>query len=189
MSGSPGFEPWVTTIPSNTAGVTDSNVQLPLQPSDTTAPGMFRQDVYASIPPSPSTPGTDPGLLPPTLAGYQPPAANVQLAPDGSMPGDDAPKQKWGGQTSKDYGRNILKAQDSRLYDFGLKLSKNPAVAKQPQYSQDGPRPFQIPQDYTTPSRQPQLTNSYGPAQETTDVGYRTLFDGSTRALQTQANY
>lgn len=175
MSGSPGYEPWVTNIPADSIDQSDTNVTLPVQPSDALAPYAFRQQVSGSIPFAPSTPGPAPGPAPgiivPNNSGYQPPAIAVPLGPGGTMPADQAPQKKWGGQASKDYGRNVLNGQNSGLCDFGQRLTNMPNLAKQPQFSQDGPRIYTRPNDYTSPSRQPQLTNSYGPAQETSDFG------------------
>jgi hypothetical protein len=190
MTGGPGYEPWVPAIPSNTVGITDSQVNLPLQPSDATSPGQFNQSVYGSIPNPPSTlDGTDPGMFPQKTNGYQAAAAVVNINSDGFPNGDQAPQQKWGGQTSKDFGRNYWNGQNSKLYDFGQKLSQNPNLAKQPQESQDGPRPFQTSTDYTTPVRQPQLTNTYGSAQGTSQPNYRTLTTNNVQAQQVQPNY
>jgi hypothetical protein len=191
MSGDPGPEPWVTNIPSNTAPWNiNTAITLPLTPTDTTEPGQFNQYVGSSIPNEPSTPGTDPGMFYTKTGGNAPPAVLVPLNSDGSLPGDQAPQQKWGGQTTTDFGRNYWNGQDSQLYDFGQKLSVNPNVAKQPQESQNGPRPWQTATDYITPVRQPQLTNTYGAAQETTDPGYRQLSAATNQLpVQTQASY
>ena len=142
MTGSPGYEPWVTNIPADTINASSYTVTLPVSPSTALAPYAFRQQVGSSIPFPSSTPGSDPGELPKDLAGYQPPAKVIPVPADGSMPADTAPTTKWNGQTSKDYGRNTLSGQYSGLYDFGQKLTQKPDLAKTPQESQDGPRVY-----------------------------------------------
>jgi hypothetical protein len=185
MTDDAGYEPWVQYIPANTSGITDSYVSLPLTPATATAPGDFNTQVGSSIPPEPSTPGNDPGILAPNNSGYTPPAQQITITST-TPPTDTAPTQKWGGATTKDYGTNLQISSSSRVYDFGQKLSQNPNVAQQPQDSQDGPRPFTIPDDYSTPWRQPQMQNSYGQAQETTDSGIRILFPSTgQQALET----
>lgn len=159
-----------------------SHVQVPL------ASPMEKDIINAALggylQPPPSTPGSDPGLLPPTNAGYVPPAAAVDLNPDGTMPGDQAPQQRWGGQTTRDLGRNIMNG--SRLYDTGQKLIDKPDLAKFPQFSEDGPRPFETNLGPTTPRRQGQFSN----AQQTSDLGIRTLFKGANlRAQQIQPQF
>ncbi len=94
MTGSPGYEPWVTNIPADTIYASSYTVTLPVSPSTTLAPYDFRQQVGSSIPFPSSTPGTDPGILAPNNSGYQPPALVIPLPADGTMPADTAPTTK-----------------------------------------------------------------------------------------------
>jgi len=193
MPGDPCPEPWVPRIPANTAcgsGTGDSTVNLPLSPPDVTAPGQFNQYVGSSIPNPPSTPGDDPGMFPTKDSGLAPPVALVDITQDGFVGADQAPQQKWGGDATKDFGRNKWVGQNSHLYDLGQRVKDKPDVTNTPVQSEDGPRQFEVAQDPTTATRGPQMTNTYGQAQQTSDFGTRTLFKGARqRAQQTQASY
>jgi hypothetical protein len=178
-------EPWPVT-----PGMTDRENCLPptdvtMQPVSPTDRDSVNSAVQPYLTPPASTLGDDPGMIAPNNSGFVPPVALVNINPEGGMPDDQAPQQRWGGQTTRYFGTNLKKSQQSRLFDFGEKLTQKPDLANQPQFSQDGPRPFQTPSDYNSPSRQPQIPG----AQQTTDLGIRQLFSGNTQAQQTQPSY
>ena len=136
-------------------------------------------------PPAP-TPDYDPGMLPGPGGlqnpGPTPPAAIVNINPTGNptMPGDQAPRERWSAQTTRDLGRT--RTAGSQLYDFGQNPQTLTTTVKR-SISQDGPRPFIFPGalDATT-NRNPNLPL----AQVTQDLnGNRTLFKGPNRALMT----
>jgi hypothetical protein len=187
MGGNPGYEPWVTSIPTTIFDQGNTQINLGVQPSDTSAPGQLGQQLGGAIPPPTSVPGNDPGILAPNNSGYQPPAIQVGVQAQGGLGADQAPTQKWGGQTTQDFGRNIKSNQYSGVSDFGVLMQNNPNLATTPQFSQDGPIPTSTASGPNTPIRQPNLPG----AQETTDYGVRQLFpNGQTyQALQTQAPY
>ncbi|MGH9550464.1 MAG: hypothetical protein ACRD3W_13870 [Terriglobales bacterium] len=181
--GSPVLEPWVPAIPSNTIGIGDSSVSLP-DPSTTAPPGALGPSI--SVPPPPSTPGSDPGSIHQNPAGQQPPVAFVPMQQQGGLGSDQAPTSRWNGQTTQDFGRNSGQNNKSANYDFGQKLSQKPDLYQTPQESQDGPRGTVPAQDFNSPHRLPQIPG----AQETTDLGQRTLFQGpNLRAKFTIAPY
>jgi hypothetical protein len=139
MTGNPGYEPFVPYLPATTINLGDTYVALPAN-STTSAPGCLGPSI--TIPPPPSTPGCNPGNLTPNNSGYQPPAIDVNVpAGGGSLGADQAPTKKWGGQTTKDFGRNINLSKSSGVSDFGVLLQNAPGLARTPQYSQDGVRP------------------------------------------------
>lgn len=131
----------------------------------------------------------DYGPIPGTTSGWIPPAALVNINPEGGMPGDFAPRERWNGQTTRDLG--YPKMYGSRLTDFGLDIDKMPSVVSRGvvrNQSQDGPRPFIFPAPIgAKENREPNLNN----AQITQDLhGNRQLFKGPVlRARMTQANY
>jgi len=163
MGGEPGPEPSAVDIP-------------PTPVNDKDAVNGY---LGGSLTPPNSTPGSDPGNLAPNNSGVQPPAADVQVNDGGGLPAGGAPESKWGGQTSQDFGRNLKKGSDSQTCDFGQLLIDKPDLAKNPQFSQDGPRPTA-----QGSSRMPQLPG----AQQTTDPGIRQLIHNQ-QPLQTQAAY
>ncbi len=182
MSGGPGYEPQVPYLPATQIDQSDSYFALP-SPSTTSAPGQLGPSI--NTPYEPDTPGSDPGNLAPNNSGYNPPAANVQVNSGGGLPADSAPTSKWGGQTTQDFGNGLR--QGSGVCDFGQLLINKPDLAKQPQFSQDGPIPMQQVSDTTTPVRGANQTKA-GAGQETTDPGLRQLVHNQM-PVQTQAQY
>src|SRR5262249_13159682 len=90
--------------------------------------------------PPPSTEGPDPGMITNPQDFYAPPSAWVNINGGGGMPGGEAPQQRWGGQTSRDFGLNPAFRGGSALTDFGEKLREKPDLKMTPQSSEDGPR-------------------------------------------------
>ncbi len=131
----------------------------------------------------------DPGTLPGPMDFKPPPAAVVNINPDGGMPGDQAPQNRWGAQTTRDFGRspNTVYGPGSQLCDFGELLPNKPNLKMMPQFSQDGPRNCQYIQQRGSNNRSGNFPN----AQETQDLnGNRTLFKGpNLRAQFTIAPY
>ena len=142
----------------------------------------------ALTPPTNFTP-TDPGSLPGPMDFTPPPAAIVNINPDGGMPGDQAPQTRWGAQTTRDFGNvgNLVYGPGSQLTDFGELLPNKPNIKVQPQFSQDGPRNMVVPGQMDQINRSPNRPN----AQETEDLnGNRSLFKGpNLQSVQTIAPY
>jgi hypothetical protein len=138
--------------------------------------------VQPYLTPPPSTPGADPGMLPPGLNGIQPDAAIVNVNSGGGLPDGQAPTKRRQGQMTSDYGG--VRTRGSMLTDFGQLLPNQPNLATQPQYSQDGTRPT-MNGGLTGVNRSPNMTG----AQTTQDMGYRMNFDGQTRPTLTIAPY
>lgn len=80
-------------------------------------------------PPPPSTPGYDPGMIYGPRDFYPPPVTVTNIMPGGGIAGS-APTSRWGGQTSRDFGR--YKHSGTRKYEFGQGLNGG-------QTAQDGP--------------------------------------------------
>lgn len=121
-----------TLIPSNPDYPTDHlgtpTYTLPHNPASTHMPGQYGPSLVG-VPPPPSTPGCDPGMVFSKPDYYAPPVAVTNIYPGGGIP-DVAPTQRWGGQTSTDFGR--YKYRGSRSYDWGQ-------GARWGQFSTDGP--------------------------------------------------
>lgn len=180
MTGDPTLLPWVPSVPSNNASVQNSQINLPFDPSIKSDPKEFGKMLAPYIPAPPSTLGQDPGLVPTNVNGFKPPAAAVNINPQGGISGQ-APIKRWQGQTSRDLGlyqseRNANKL-GSQYTDFGQKLETLPSLTQRgvnPFVSQDGPRVATYPGQMDAASnRQPNLPN----AQATHDLyGQRQKF-------------
>lgn len=114
----PGHTSAPTLIPS--IGLTPSNsinspsYVVPHNPATQSYPGQLGPNTYA--PPPPSTPGYDPGMITRPNNFYRPPVTETYVNPGGGISGS-APTQRWGGQTTQDFGR--YKYQGTRRYEFG----------------------------------------------------------------------
>lgn len=178
--GAPETMPWVRNIPATQIDQSNSYVGLP---SSTTLAAPYTLGSQLQVPHPPSTPGQDYGQIPGPANFYPPPAAVVNICPEGGMPGDQAPIQRWGGQTTRDLG--VYRCHGSKLTDFGEKLSQKPDLQAQPQFSQDGPRP-----QGQGSMGSGGVRGSMNGAQAATDLhGARTLFKGQTRSRLTIAPY
>lgn len=124
MGGPPTLIPSIPVTPAN--NIQYPSYQVPFHPATQAPPGVLGPSIWA--PPSPSTPGADPGIIHAPLDFYRPPVAVVPINPGGGISGF-APTQRWGGQTSTDWGR--YKHQGKRAFDFGQGMYG--------QTSQDGP--------------------------------------------------
>lgn len=183
MWGAPELLPWNSNIPANQIDQPSSQVNTGADPTTLASPYTLGSQLYAPAPPS--TPGQDNGPLSGPMDFYPPPAALVNINAQGGMPGDFAPQQRWGGQTTRDLGRRTT--QGSTLQDYGEKLTEKPNLKMYPQGAEDGPRNTYAPDRNYTSNRDPNLGN----AQATTDLhGNRTLFKGSNqRSRQTIAPF
>lgn len=179
----PESMPWVRVIPANQ--IDQPNSWVGGLPSEDTLASPYTLGPSLNVPHPPSVPGQDPGQLPGPLDFRPPPAAIVNINPNGGMPGDMAPKERWGGQTTRDLG---LYRSGSRLNDFGEKLQQKPDLYATPQCSEDGPR-----QGFSYAGRMGNQANhapSLPGAQATQDLhGNRTRFKNNTRSRMTIANY
>jgi len=150
---------------------------------------QVNQQVAPYLTPPASTPGEDPGILPENPNnGFQPPAAVVDINPQGGISGQ-APIRKWGGQTTRDLGR--YRTFGSQTTDFGTRIDNLPSVQQhgiKRSVSEDGPRPI-------TPAGQLGSGNNrqenLAGATCTTDLhGNRSLFKGANlRSRMTIAPY
>lgn len=178
--GAPECMPWVRNIPATQIDQQNSYVGLP---SSDTLSVPYTLGSQLQVPHPPSTPGRDLGSIPGPANFYAPPAAVVNICPQGGMPGDQAPIQRWGGQTTRDLG--LPRCHGSQLTDFGERLSQKPDLQAQPQCSADGPRPQGIGSMGSGSVRA-----SVNGAQAATDLhGNRTLYKGQTRSRLTIAPY
>ena len=127
-----------TLLPSQNympGGIGSQNYYLPFNPATVSAPGCFGPTHW--VPPPASSPGGDYGNFAGPRDFCPPPVGIGTVAPGGGIVGG-APTQRWGGQTSRDFGR--YKHQGTRRCDFGQGMWG--------QTSQDGPwqsRPGAIP--------------------------------------------
>ncbi len=124
MPGPPTLLPYVPTTPSN--DIQNPSYVVPFSPATVSLPGQLGPSIYA--PPPPSTPGFDPGIITHPRDFYPPPASIGTVMPGGGIAGF-APTTRWGGQTSRDFGR--YKYHGTRSFDFGQKAFGST--------SQDGP--------------------------------------------------
>ncbi|MBY0551818.1 MAG: hypothetical protein K2W95_31330 [Candidatus Obscuribacterales bacterium] len=134
----PGHLGPATLVPSQSympGGIGSQEYYLPYNPASVHAPGSFGPSQW--VPPPASTPGGDYGNFSGPRDFRPPPVGIGTVGPAGGIIGG-APTQKWGGQTSRDFGR--YKHEGTRRYDFGQGMPG--------QTSQDGPwqgRPGAVP--------------------------------------------
>jgi len=199
MTGNGTLLPWVPNVPFNNIDLQNTELTLPYNNSSLNTPGTLGPLLAPSIPPPPSTPGTNPTTQPgngilQTVGGYATDAVVVPVNAQGGLPNGSAPTTRRGGQTTGDYG--LTRTNGSQLTDFGQPLLQVPNLAQTPSTQQDGPR--QITYDSNlTPTTTEYFTNP--PAQQTpgsTDLtngllyGNRVLFKGpGVYTNATQANY
>jgi hypothetical protein len=173
MLGAPTLLPWVPSIPANQINQNSGFVNLGAGPATLSPPGVLGPSL--TVPPPPSTPGSDPGILSSPST-----AAQVQVNPGGGLPAGMAPLQRRPGQTTRDFG--LTKTIGSVTTDFGKKLT-NPNGALQ--VSQDGPMPSTYPGSQSI-NHQPYLSN----AQMTSDLyGIPMQSPANGAAIQTIAPY
>jgi len=115
MTGDPTLEPWVPSIPANSINEANSGVSLPVTPAVESPPGVLGPALTGFVPPAPSTPGADPGMLqvPPASTNTFNPAQQVGLDPNGGLPGtggynSSIPNARRGGQSVMQYERRGL---------------------------------------------------------------------------------
>ncbi|MBI4533780.1 MAG: hypothetical protein HY711_07510 [Candidatus Melainabacteria bacterium] len=162
-----------------------SAVELP--PVGPLEKGTVNALVAPYLKPPQSTAGEDPGLLH-GPNGFSPPAAVVNVSPQGGIYGE-APIRRWGGQTSRDLG--VPRTFGSQTTDFGQDIDGLSSVQSRGirrLVSEDGPRPqpYSI-QMGTGTTRQANLAGAH----TTQDLhGNRQLFKGANlRSLMTIAPY
>jgi len=124
MMGNPSLLPSNLTQPANIGG---SSYYLPFDPATTSIPGQLGPSLY--VPPPASTPGTDPGMIHAPLDFIPPPVLVTNINPGGGLSGA-APINRWGGQTTRDFG--LYRYGGTQKYDFGQGMVYGQA-------SQDGP--------------------------------------------------
>lgn len=126
----PGHTGAPTLIPSNAVipgGLGRDTVYIPYDPNNQSMPGQLGPGMQ--VPPPPSTLGCDPGMVQTKRDYYyRPPVLETNVMPGGGLAGY-APTQRWGGQTTADFGR--YKYRGTRSYDWGQQACG--------QTSQDGP--------------------------------------------------
>jgi hypothetical protein len=125
----PGMMCAPTLVPTQNWSVPNINggsYQVPFSPTTEAPAGVLGPSLYA--PPPPSTPGYDPGIIQNKRDFYPPPARVGSVMPGGGIAGG-ASYQRWGGQTTADFGR--YKYEGKRAYDFGQGMYG--------QTSEDGP--------------------------------------------------
>ncbi len=148
MGGGPTLLPAMPTTPANQ--IDYPSYTIPFDPSEQSMPGQYGPSTWA--PPPPSTPGCDPGMIHAPMNFYRPPVSVVPINPGGGISGC-APTQRWGGQTTADFGR--YKYQGKRAYDYGCEQWGSTA--------EDGPcqtRPGAVPTQDLYGRRYPCRNNS-----------------------------
>lgn len=176
----PGMMGWGVTTPA-------SHVNMPVIPPGQDGKAMATSYLGGYLQPPTKFDATDMGTLPGPQDFGPPPAAVTNINPGGGMPGDLAPQQRWGGQTSRDLGRSptTVYGAGSQLCDFGQKLQTKPDLKMMPQASEDGPRNANYPGQRGSSNKASNLAGS----QSTTDLnGNRSLFS-NVRARLTIAPY
>ena len=195
--GTPNTPAYVTPMQGDAPPVGSGYIPMPVTPGSCGMPeapashitnlpyamGGDKDTINAAVSgyltPPPSTAGYDDGSINGSSGGngFMAPVCQVPICPQGGMVGN-APTQRWGGQRSYDFGNpNNVRAQSSRMMDYGAKLSEKPDLKMCPQFSEDGPR---------RSGGQAINGRNLPNAQATQDLyGNRTLFKGSN--LRSQA--
>jgi hypothetical protein len=115
----PGMQGPPTLLPENARGGTNhiggSTYYLPYNAATQSMPGQLGPSLLG-VPAPPSTPGCDPGQFGGPRDFYRPPVSETYVNPGGGISAC-APTQRWGGQTSRDFGK--YKHRGTRSYDWG----------------------------------------------------------------------
>ncbi len=119
----------IPPVPSHVPGI-------PPVPAGPEGKAMVNGYVAPYLTPPPENPAPDPGICDPPPDFGPPPVSVTSINPGGGISGN-APTQRWGGQTTRDYGNG---SSGSTCRDFGQKLSEKPDKKIMPQFSEDGPR-------------------------------------------------
>jgi hypothetical protein len=146
MGGPSTLIPSVPMTPAN--DIQYPSYQVPWNEAMQAPAGAVGPSTWA--PPPSSTPGYDPDMVHAPLDYYQPPVSVVPINPGGGIYGS-APTQRWGGQTSADFGR--YKYIGTRAFDFGQQAWGST--------SEDGPcqtRPAAVPTQDLYGRRYPERT-------------------------------
>jgi hypothetical protein len=196
IPGAPYVPPFVAPQPGQAPPIGDGDAPAPVTPGQSGGPmppptavylppvspldGDYVDQMLAPyLTPPPSTPGQDPGLLPGT-GGLTPPAARVDINPQGGIQGQ-APIKRWGGQTTRNLGlpRN---GRGAMTTDYGQDIDTLPSVKERGivrYVSEDGPRA-----GFSFPGRMGNQANHQSStlvgAQESQDLhGNRVLYKGA----------
>jgi hypothetical protein len=173
MLGPSTLLPWVPLIPADQIDQSSSRINLGAGPATLSPPGVLGPSL--TVPPPPSTPGSDPGSLSSPSS-----AAQVQVNSGGGLPPGAAPLNRRSGQKTQDFGSS--RTSGSQTVDLGNKPTNSYGSLQE---SEDGPRnstyPGSKPVNHT-----PYLNNS----QETSDLyGIPIQSPSGQPATQTIANY
>ena len=134
-----GFAPPPVTCGQAGMEVLPPPTQVPSVPPVPGGPeGKAMVNSYAApyLTPPPSHPAPDQGMIDSPQDFAPPPVTVTNINPGGGISGN-APTQRWGGQTTRDFGRG---GSGSCVRDFGQKLTKKPDLKTTPQTCEDGPR-------------------------------------------------
>jgi len=88
MSGPPTLLPWVVNVPTTDIDLGNTHVNLPVTPAVQSPPGTLGPALAGYVPPPPSTPGLDPGMLtvPSASTNTVNSAQQVTVDPNGWLP-------------------------------------------------------------------------------------------------------
>ncbi len=114
MGGSPTLLPYNNYTPTSNIG--QGSYAAPFSPEQLSGPGELGPNIY--VPPPNSTPGSDPGIIHAPLDFRPPPVSVVTINPGGGIQGS-APTERWGGQTTADFGR-YKKGRGKFIEDHGI---------------------------------------------------------------------
>ncbi|MBZ0188961.1 MAG: hypothetical protein K8F91_22140 [Candidatus Obscuribacterales bacterium] len=128
----PGMMGWGPDLPaSHVPGI-------PPVPAGPAGKSMVNGYVAPYLTPPPQHPAADPGMIDSPPQFYPPPVNVTNINPSGGIFGS-APIDRWGGQTTRDYGAGGRGG--SSCVDGGERLVQKPNLKMMPQSCQDGPRP------------------------------------------------
>lgn len=127
----PGMMGWGPDLPASHVP------NVPQVPAGEAGKAMVNAYVAPYLTPPPEHPAPDPGMVDPPPDFYPPPVSVTNINPGGGISGS-APIERWGGQTTRDYGNGGRGG--STVIDGGERLVDKP-VKVMPQSCQDGPRP------------------------------------------------
>lgn len=116
--GAPTLIPTVPILPAN--DIEYPSYRIDWDPANLSAPGEVGPSI--AVPPPPSTPGNDPGMLPGPIDFHPPPARIVNINPGGGIPGP-IPTQRWGAQQTHDYG--LARTNGTSTVDNGTEEQGN----------------------------------------------------------------
>lgn len=115
MGGPTTLLPWVPAIPSNQIDQGFSGIPLPVTPAVVSPPGVLGPSLTGIVPPSPSTPGYDPGSLTAPM-GFINAAQQTNIIPTGGLAGTGGfytsiPTMRRGGQETHQWELRGMNSQ------------------------------------------------------------------------------